>query len=257
MPPEEGEKKIKKLGGYDKIYRIKFEADYLAKLAYEGAAKRYGSPLSKEVDDRIRFELHIMKTMGFQASRGQNLLENLPDRRLGQVAAVRMGEHQIGESSVIPVRASHQFLCLLLFLVGFQHVHYEWSWSQRPRLIVFERAVAEFFSALSGLNQLLAHTDQTIFEVHAVPCKAQQLTGAHPGEDCNRDERFIFMSLHALHQFGEVRGIKRMNFRLSHPGKDTRAGRILLDISDPDRDIECLMQAAVDILNGLGTQPFH
>ena len=65
LPPEEGEKKIKKLGGYDKIYRIKCEADYLAKLAYEGAAKRYGSPLSKEVDDRIRFELHIMKTMGF------------------------------------------------------------------------------------------------------------------------------------------------------------------------------------------------
>ena len=61
LPPEEGEKKIKKLGGYDKIYRIKFEADYLAKLAYEGAVKRYGDPLSKEVDDRIRFELHIMK----------------------------------------------------------------------------------------------------------------------------------------------------------------------------------------------------
>ncbi len=62
---EEGEKKIKKLGGYDKLYRIKFEADYLAELAYKGAAKRYGDPLSKEVDDRIRFELHIMKTMGF------------------------------------------------------------------------------------------------------------------------------------------------------------------------------------------------
>ena len=65
LPPEEGEKKIKKLGGYDKIYRIKFEADYLAELAYKGAKKRYGDPLSKEVDDRIRFELHIMKTMGF------------------------------------------------------------------------------------------------------------------------------------------------------------------------------------------------
>ncbi|MCR4810602.1 MAG: DNA polymerase III subunit alpha [Prevotella sp.] len=62
---EEGEKKIKKLGGYDKIYRIKFEADYLAKLAYEGAHQRYGEELSKEVEDRIRFELHIMKTMGF------------------------------------------------------------------------------------------------------------------------------------------------------------------------------------------------
>ncbi len=65
LPPEEGEKKIKKLGGYDKLYRIKFEADYLAELAYKGAAKRYGEPLAKEVDDRIRFELHIMKTMGF------------------------------------------------------------------------------------------------------------------------------------------------------------------------------------------------
>jgi DNA polymerase-3 subunit alpha len=65
LPREEGEKKIKKLGGYDKIYRIKFEADYLAKLAYEGAHRRYGEQLSKEVEDRVRFELHIMKTMGF------------------------------------------------------------------------------------------------------------------------------------------------------------------------------------------------
>ena len=65
LAPEEGEKKIKKLGGYDKIYRIKFEADYLAKLAYEGAYRRYGEPLPQDVEDRIRFELHIMKTMGF------------------------------------------------------------------------------------------------------------------------------------------------------------------------------------------------
>ena len=65
LSKEEGEKKIKKLGGYDKLYRIKFEADYLGKLAYEGAHKIYGEQLSKEVDDRIRFELHIMKTMGF------------------------------------------------------------------------------------------------------------------------------------------------------------------------------------------------
>ena len=65
LPREEGEKKIKKLGGFEKLYRIKFEADYLAKLAYEGAHRIYGEELSKEVDDRIRFELHIMKTMGF------------------------------------------------------------------------------------------------------------------------------------------------------------------------------------------------
>src|SRR5574344_1510163 len=58
-------KKIKKLGGYDKLYRIKLEADYLSKLAYEGAKKRYGDPLDKEVAERINFELHVMKTMGF------------------------------------------------------------------------------------------------------------------------------------------------------------------------------------------------
>ena len=65
MSEEEGMKKIKKLGGFDKLYRIKFEADYLAKLTYEGAKKLYGDPLSKEVEDQLRFELHIMKTMGF------------------------------------------------------------------------------------------------------------------------------------------------------------------------------------------------
>ena len=58
-------KKIDKLGGYEKLYRIKLEADYLAKLAMDGAIKRYGTPLSDEVSERMKFELHIMKTMGF------------------------------------------------------------------------------------------------------------------------------------------------------------------------------------------------
>ena len=88
LPQEDAQKKIKKLGGYDKLYRIKFEADYLGKLAYEGASRLYGTGyeeipyakalqpdelsewanghgISKEVDERVRFELHIMKTMGF------------------------------------------------------------------------------------------------------------------------------------------------------------------------------------------------
>ena len=65
MSHEEAESKIKKLGGIEKLYRIKFEADYLAKLAYDGARRLYGDPLSDEVSERIKFELHIMKTMGF------------------------------------------------------------------------------------------------------------------------------------------------------------------------------------------------
>ncbi|MBR4387854.1 MAG: DNA polymerase III subunit alpha [Prevotella sp.] len=65
LSPEEGVKKIERLGGYEKLYRIKFEAEYLAKLAYDGARRLYGDPLSDEVNERIKFELHIMKTMGF------------------------------------------------------------------------------------------------------------------------------------------------------------------------------------------------
>jgi len=54
-----------RLGGYEKVIRVKLEADYLAKLAYEGAAKRYGDTLTEEQSERIEFELHVMKTMGF------------------------------------------------------------------------------------------------------------------------------------------------------------------------------------------------
>ena len=65
LSQEDAEKKIKKLGGYDRLYRIKFEADYLRYLAYKGAHERYGETLTEEQEERINFELHIMKTMGF------------------------------------------------------------------------------------------------------------------------------------------------------------------------------------------------
>ncbi len=65
LSQEAAEDKIKKLGGYEKLYRIKLEADYLAELAWKGAKKRYGENLTDEQRERITFELYIMKTMGF------------------------------------------------------------------------------------------------------------------------------------------------------------------------------------------------
>ena len=65
LSEEAAKDKIKRLGGYDKLYRIKLEADYLKKLTFDGAKKFYGDPLSPEVKERLVFELHIMKTMGF------------------------------------------------------------------------------------------------------------------------------------------------------------------------------------------------
>lgn len=65
LSPEQAEKKIASLGGYDKLYRIKLEADYLFKLTIEGAKEKYGDPIPEDVFERLKFELHVMKTMGF------------------------------------------------------------------------------------------------------------------------------------------------------------------------------------------------
>lgn len=78
LTKEDADKKIQRLGGYEKLYRIKLEADYLNKLAWEGAAMRYGAKLTwkpeenqyeveleQKAKDQIIFELYIMKTMGF------------------------------------------------------------------------------------------------------------------------------------------------------------------------------------------------
>ena len=65
LTQEEAEKKIKKLGGIDKLYRIKFEADYLKKITYDGAKRLYGDPIPEDVKTLLDFELHVMKTMGF------------------------------------------------------------------------------------------------------------------------------------------------------------------------------------------------
>ena len=54
-----------RVGGYDKAIRIKLESDYLTKITYEGARRRYGDELNDETRERIDFELGVMKTMGF------------------------------------------------------------------------------------------------------------------------------------------------------------------------------------------------
>jgi len=41
------------------------EADYLASLAYDGMKKRWGDPTPPEIVERINFELHVIKKMGF------------------------------------------------------------------------------------------------------------------------------------------------------------------------------------------------
>ena len=70
-----------RLGGYEKVLRIKFEADYLADLVWKGAAIRWGEKrkvekaggggeeevieIPQEVRERVQFELDTIKLMGF------------------------------------------------------------------------------------------------------------------------------------------------------------------------------------------------
>ncbi len=57
--------RIEKLGGFDKVYEIKFETDYLKALTMEGAKLRYGENLNQEIIERIDFELNVVKSMGY------------------------------------------------------------------------------------------------------------------------------------------------------------------------------------------------
>ncbi len=54
-----------RLGNYEKVLRVKLEADYLKELTMQGARQRYGEVLDAETAERIDFELNVMKTMGF------------------------------------------------------------------------------------------------------------------------------------------------------------------------------------------------
>ncbi|MBR1920781.1 MAG: DNA polymerase III subunit alpha [Kiritimatiellae bacterium] len=56
---------FERLGGYEKVLRIKFEADYLQSLVYEGMKRRWGDPVPAETKERVDFELGVIKTMGF------------------------------------------------------------------------------------------------------------------------------------------------------------------------------------------------
>lgn len=54
-----------RLGGLEKVSRIKFESDYLSHLTWIGARKRWKEEVSDDVRKRIEFELNTIKTMGF------------------------------------------------------------------------------------------------------------------------------------------------------------------------------------------------
>ncbi len=65
LKTEFGEKVFERLGGYEKVLRVKLESAFLEHLTFEGAKERYGDPLEKSVKERLDFELNTIKLMGY------------------------------------------------------------------------------------------------------------------------------------------------------------------------------------------------
>ncbi|QGY43873.1 DNA polymerase III subunit alpha [Maribellus comscasis] len=62
---EFGENAFNRLGGYEKVIRVKLESAYLRHLTFEGAKERYGDPMPEHVTTRLEFELNTIKQMGY------------------------------------------------------------------------------------------------------------------------------------------------------------------------------------------------
>jgi DNA polymerase-3 subunit alpha len=62
---EFGDEVVDRLGGYEKVVRVKLESAFLEHLAFEGAKERYGAELEPHVVERLNFELNTIKLMGY------------------------------------------------------------------------------------------------------------------------------------------------------------------------------------------------
>jgi len=65
LKEEFGESAFDRLGGYDKVLRVKLESAFLEHLSFEGAKERYGDPIPDSVMERLVFELNTIKIMGY------------------------------------------------------------------------------------------------------------------------------------------------------------------------------------------------
>ena len=91
----------------------------------------------------------IVKAVRVDTRSHQDLVKNLPCGRLGQVAAIRMREHQVWEATVVPGRPQRFSLCFLLFLVLLQHLEDRRSGSDGAGLAVLRCRKPEDFAFLS------------------------------------------------------------------------------------------------------------
>ena len=111
----------------------------------------------------------IMKAIVREIGVFQHLIQDLPDRSLGKMAAVRMRENQIRKVPVVPRRSERQFSGSLDGFVPLQHFHQEGGGHDDPPFPVLRGSETETVFFLSALQKLLLAVNDAAVKIHAVP----------------------------------------------------------------------------------------
>ena len=148
-----------------------------------------------------------MHPVMLQTGRCQNVLEFLPDRRLGIVAAIRMIEHQAGEFTLIPQVAHLALLCLLIRFVLLQHFHHEGGRGNHTGFAVLQGSEYIILTLDPRLYQLLLDVYHTWCEENAYPAlKSKTLIEQLVA---NQEKYGIQYTTHLINSAGrQVRGFK-------------------------------------------------
>ena len=99
------------------------------------------------------------------------------------------------------------------------------------------------------------YTDDTVAEINAVPGQPKKFTRAHSCEECRCDDGLVFFPVKGLKQFFEIGCIQRLHLCLTNSWKDAGTGRILCEVSNAYSNVQGPVQAAVNIFDGLWTEP--
>ena len=139
----------------------------------------------------------------------QNVLEFLPDRRLGIVAAIRVIEHQAGEFTLIPQVTPLALLCLLIRFVLLQHFHHERDGGNHAGFAVLQGTEHIILTLDPRLHQLLLDVDHTVLKVHTVPGEPDDLSDPHPREDSRQKQSLKGIAFQCCEEALLLRSVQR------------------------------------------------
>ena len=103
------------------------------------------------------------------------------------MTAVPVGEHQVGELSLVLKFSGGQPHLSLTDSVTLQDLNYELCGHDDPGFPVLQRTEGVFRAGLTGLHQLLFDRDNTFVKINTIPRQPNQLPAAQADEQIHDD----------------------------------------------------------------------